>query len=210
MHVYVLCRCPVSWRSLTSSASGGLARIWTSCGTWLRSASLLDVALMCYPCETSVDKQGGASTCALQTTSRTRHDSGRCIYSQKPKPEPCDCCEGSGRRRCEYCHGTGPRLSTARGHPHPCCIAFSVAEFTRMDTLRQSKSRHAMSKSCCYMPWTPSACGLRCPQISAPGLLSDLSCAQGAMMVGDERFCSLEQGCKPCPVCNSTVRAAQL
>ena len=25
------------------------------------------------------------------------------------------------------------------------------------------------------------------------------------MMVGHERFCSLEQGCKPCPVCNSTV-----
>ena len=25
-------------------------------------------------------------------------------------------------------------------------------------------------------------------------------------MVGEERFCSLEQGCKPCPVCNSTVR----
>ena len=27
----------------------------------------------------------------------------------------------------------------------------------------------------------------------------------GAMMVGHERFCSLEQGCKPCPVCNGTV-----
>jgi len=24
----------------------------------------------------------------------------------------------------------------------------------------------------------------------------------GAMMVGHERFCSLEHGCKPCPVCN--------
>lgn len=27
----------------------------------------------------------------------------------------------------------------------------------------------------------------------------------GAMMVGEERFCSLERGCKPCPVCHSTV-----
>lgn len=25
-------------------------------------------------------------------------------------------------------------------------------------------------------------------------------------MVGHERFCSLEQGCKPCPICNGTVR----
>ena len=24
-------------------------------------------------------------------------------------------------------------------------------------------------------------------------------------MVGHERFCSLEQGCKPCPICNGTV-----
>ena len=38
-------------------------------------------------------------------------------------------------------------------------------------------------------------------------LMGVLSMVQGAMMVGDERFCSLEQGCKPCPVCNSTVRA---
>lgn len=30
----------------------------------------------------------------------------------------------------------------------------------------------------------------------------------GAMMVGHERFCSLEQGCKPCPICNGTVRSA--
>lgn len=51
---------------------------------------------------------------------------------KKPKPQPCECCGGTGRRSCEYCHGTG------------------------------------------------------------------------AMMVGHERFCSLEQGCKVCPVCDST------
>lgn len=51
-------------------------------------------------------------------------------FNQKPKPEQCSCCHGTGKQSCEYCHSTG------------------------------------------------------------------------AMMVGHERFCSLEAGCKACPVCD--------
>lgn len=36
-----------------------------------------------------------------------------------------------------------------------------------------------------------------------------LLCA-GAMMVGEERFCSLAHGCKQCPICNSKVRTFAL
>lgn len=42
-----------------------------------------------------------------------------------------------------------------------------------------------------------------CPEVL---LMCTTMCCAGAMMVGHERFCSLEQGCKPCPICNGTVR----
>ncbi len=37
-------------------------------------------------------------------------------------------------------------------------------------------------------------------------LLYMLIVATGAMMVGEERFCSLAHGCKQCPICKSKVR----
>ena len=33
---------------------------------------------------------------------------------QKRSPEPCHCCEGSGLRRCEFCHGTGVIFASLR------------------------------------------------------------------------------------------------
>ena len=41
-----------------------------------------------------------------------------------------------------------------------------------------------------------------CPSPNSPSALS-----VGAMMVGEELFCSLAHGCKQCPICNSKVRS---
>lgn len=64
-----------------------------------------------------------------------------CCAAQKPQPEQCTCCSGTGSRKCEYCHSTGaatlhflstspicPELRLLPRNPQSPCILVAQEE----------------------------------------------------------------------------------
>jgi hypothetical protein len=136
---------------------------------------------------------------------RLCHNALVCCFSlQKPRPAPCDCCEGSGSRNCGYCNSTGVPHSAPQ-HQSTAPASCAALLLVRCCTI-----------SGVYAVQLPQvADGIQTADSAMSSILHHrinvrmyFLCSSGAMMVGHERFCSLEQGCKPCPICNGTVRSA--